>query len=114
MRDAKKLEGIQPRATKMVTELRRMSYVGVYKFETRSKRGHLIQIYKIIQGLEELDWGINVHRDRPELAHKYQIHRKSCGKCPLRGYFLLNRTAITLNLLPSVVVNVSRQLMALR
>ena len=56
-----KLESIQRRATKMVIDLRTMSYedrletLGLTKLELRRKRGDLIQIYKIVNGMEEVD-----------------------------------------------------------
>jgi len=57
----KKIEGIQKRATKMVIELRALSYEGRLKelglttLEVRRKRGDLIQLYKIKNWVEEVD-----------------------------------------------------------
>ena len=54
----KKIEGIQKRATKIVIELRALSYedrlkeLGLTTLEVRRKRGDLIQIYKIKNGAE--------------------------------------------------------------
>ena len=60
----KKIEGVQRRATKMVSELSGIDYelrlkkLGLTSLETRRKRGDLIQIYKIVKGLEEVDLGV--------------------------------------------------------
>ncbi len=57
----KKIEGIQKRATKMVIELRTMGYedrlkeLGLTTLEVRRKRGDLIQINKIKNGVEGVD-----------------------------------------------------------
>ena len=87
----------------MVTEIR-LKELGLKSPATRRKSGDLIQIHKMIKGLEEVDWGMNLGRNRRGLAHKYQIHSESCGKCHLIGDLLSNRTATTGNLLPSVVI----------
>ena len=114
VKDIKRIEGVQHRATKMVTELRGMDYnlrlkkMGLTTLGTRRKKGDLIQIFKIVKGLEEVDLGVKIGRDRPGLSHTHQIVRDNCGKYPLRSDFLPNRTATTWNLLPSRVVNVEK------
>ena len=66
----KKMKGIQKRATKMVIELRAMSYeerlkvLGLTTLEVRRKRGDLIQIYKIKNVVED----INISIDRKSVV----------------------------------------------
>ena len=66
VKDTRRIEGVQRRATKMVTELRGMDYnlrlkeLGLTTLETRRKRGDLIQIFKIVKGLEEVDLGVRI------------------------------------------------------
>ena len=111
-----KLESIQRRATKMVIDLRTMSYedrletLGLTKLELRRKRGDLIQIYKIVNGMEEVNIGMgtghNLRRgggDFPRM-HGHQIEVEKPGCNPMRKNSLPNRTATTWNLLPSGVV----------
>ena len=43
--------------------------------EQRSKRGDLIQLFKIIKGLEEVDIGVNIGRNNARRSHAYQIER---------------------------------------
>ena len=56
-----KIERVQRRATKMVEELmgceypERLRRLGYTDLETRRKRGDLVQIYKLVNGLEEVD-----------------------------------------------------------
>ena len=113
VKDTRRIEGVQRRATKMVTELRGMDYnlrlkeLGLTTLETRRKRGDLIQIFKIVKGLEEVELGVRIGKSRPGLSHMHQIGRDN-GKCTLRSDFLPNRTATTWNLLPSHVVNAEK------
>ena len=81
-----KIEGIQKRATKMVIELRSMEYedrlkkLGLTTLESRRKRGDLIQTYKIINKVEEVDidmgtghnlrWGGNCETRAPNIDKK--------------------------------------------
>ena len=57
------MECIQRKATKMVIEIRSLEYeerlrvLGLTTLEERRKRGDLIQIYKIINGIDEVAWG---------------------------------------------------------
>ena len=59
-KDLHLLEGVQRRATKLTKELKNLPYelrlrkLGLITLEKRRDRGDLIQIYKIINGLEEV------------------------------------------------------------
>ena len=109
--DIQKIERVQKRATRMVIELRSLDYVdrldalGLTTLDGRRKRGDLIQIYKIINGIEkvELDWQTGGRGDYIR-RHRYQIEREICRNCPIRNNFLLNRNATTWNLLPPDIV----------
>ena len=106
--DIKKIEGIQKRATKMVIELRGMEYeerleaLGLTTLDIRRKRGDMIQIYKIMKGVETV--GINMEPDKSykniERRHRHQISRDKFVNTPMRDGFLPNRSATTWNLLP--------------
>ena len=110
-REIRKIEGVQRRATGMVLELKGLEYVERLKrlkltdMELRRKRGDLIQLYKICNGLEEVDLGMNIGGENIGRSHTHQISREICGSCNIRGRFLPNRTATTWNLLPPNVVN---------
>ena len=55
------IERVQRRATKLVPSLRRLSYedrlkqLNMYSLERRSKRGDMIQVYKMFNGLDDVD-----------------------------------------------------------
>ena len=110
-REIRKIEGVQRRATGMVLELKGLGYeerlkrLGLTDMELRRKRGDLIQLYKICNGLEEVDLGMNIGRENIGRSHTHQISRENCKLCNMRGRFLPNRTATTWNLLPPNVVN---------
>ena len=108
----KKIENIQKRATKMVIELRALSYedrlkkLGLTTLEVRRKRCDLIQIYKIKNGIEEVDIDIGGGNQGGYQGrrHDQQITREVMGNVPMRNYSLPNRNATTWNLLPSDIV----------
>ena len=60
-KDIDKLERIQRRATKMIPELRDLSYesrllqCGLTTLETRRLRGDQIEVFKIVNGYEDVD-----------------------------------------------------------
>ena len=67
---------MQHRATKMVTEFNWMDYnIKIGDNDTRRKRSDLIQIFKIVKGLEEVevDWNKNLNRISPVLSHMHHI-----------------------------------------
>jgi hypothetical protein len=112
----KKIESIQRRATKMVIEIRTLKYedrlreLGLTTLELRRKRGDLIQVYKIINGFDEVDidmgTGHNLRGggDFLNRRHGHQIEREKTGINTMRNNSLPNRSATTWNTLPSGVV----------
>ena len=111
----KKIESIQRRATKMVFEIRSLSYeerlnaLGLTTLELRRKRTDLIQTYKIINGIDEVDIDMGTGRNlrqggRNLINHGHQIEKEIPGSNPMRNFSLPNRTATTWNILPSEVV----------
>ncbi len=108
----KKMEGIQKRATKMVIELRALSYedrlkeLGLTTLEVRRKRADLIQLYKIKKGVEEVDIDIGGGNQGgyQGRGHNQQIIREKIGNIHMRNNSLPNRNATTWNLLPSDIV----------
>ena len=110
-----KIESIQRRATKMVFEIRSLSYeerlnaLGLTTLELRRKRTDLIQTYKIINGMDEVDIDMGTGRNlrqggRNLINHGHQIEKEIPGSNPMRNFSLPNRTATTWNILPSEVV----------
>jgi len=63
LKDIRCLEKVQERATKLVTELKNLEYtdrlrkLGLTTLERRRLRGDLIEIYKILMGKENVDYG---------------------------------------------------------
>ena len=109
--NVKRIESIQRRATKMVLEIRHMGYeerlrvLGLTNLDDRRKRGDMIQIYKIVNGIEEVEINMGTENNRGDAnrRHGHQILReKNCA--PMRKNSLPNRNATTWNILPSEVV----------
>ena len=69
-KDIRKLERIQRVATKMVPELRELTYedrlkeMGLPTLQDRRERGDLITLYKKVNGIEKLDKQNLVMEDR--------------------------------------------------
>ena len=67
-KDVKTLERVQRRASKLVPALRNLSYedwlkkIGILPLEQRRFRGDLIEIYKILHGIENIDGEIFFER----------------------------------------------------
>ena len=110
--NVKRFESIQRRATKLVIEIRHMEYEerlrvpGLTNLDDRRKRGDMIQIYKIVNGIEEVEINMGTENNRGDAnnrRHGHQILREK-NYTPMRNNSLPNRNATTWNILPSEVV----------
>ena len=106
----KQLEAVQRRATKLVRDIRHLSYnkrLQALKLPTlqyRRKRGDMITTYKIFHGLIDTDpskfFKINDNKTR---GHKYKIVLNKC-RLDVRKNFYLQRIAKEWNCLPADIV----------
>ena len=113
-KDIEKLEEIQQRAARLVPTLKKREYVDrlnklrLTTLETRRKRGDLIQFYKILNGLDHVQW-----KNRPEriligespVASNLRrggicFRREPANICTSRNEFFLNRVIPLWNELP--------------
>ena len=99
----KLLEGVQRRATKLVPQLRNMSYdgrlrkLGLTRLVDRRVRGDMIETYKIISGKEKVDpahfFQMATFRGR---SHSKKIYRKH-SRLNVRKYWFTQRVATKWN-----------------
>ena len=110
--DLKSVEGVQRRATKMVSEIRELSYedrlrtLKLPSMEYRRKRGDMIQCYKVMNGLvrieaDELFTPIPSNNTR---GHGQRVLRTKAHKAA-RVKSFSQRTIKSWNSLPSEVIN---------
>ena len=115
-RDIDTLEKVQHRATKTL-ESRHLSYenrikkLGLTTLEQRRHRGDFIQCFKIIHGLDKVNWCTenkiqgNWKKDLNSRRHNLQLTRELVQNCESRHFFLMNRIATPWNNLPIKIVN---------
>ena len=111
-KDIKCLEKVQRRATKMVPAVRRKPYnvrlkeLKLFPLEVRRIRGDLIEVYKILHGLDHLDAGKFFSLSSTSTrGHSLKLYKKSmCKGLQLRKYFFSQRVIINWNKLPAHVV----------
>ena len=107
-----KLERVQRRATKLIPELRILSYedrVQQCKFttlETRRVRGDQIEVFKITHEIEGLDSGMffQYRTDNGTRGHSWALAKARC-KLDIRKYAFSQRTINEWNRLPGECVN---------
>ena len=97
-KDIDTLERIQRRATKMIPELRDLSYeerlkeCGLTTLETRRFRGDQIEVFKILNGCENFDRNISSHsRNIIELEDMVTLVKDQC-RFDIRKYSFSQRT----------------------
>nr|XP_047134465.1 uncharacterized protein LOC124812222 isoform X2 [Hydra vulgaris] len=111
-RDIIMLECIQQRATKTVTEIKHKSYeerlqiLGLTTLEERRNRGDLIQQFKIVQGIEKIEFAVpQVYA--PSIlnyclrGHNRRLIKQVVKNCEERKHFFTNQVVNAWNSLPA-------------
>jgi len=109
--DINLLERVQRRATKLVPGLRDLDYetrlreLGMYSLERRRIRGDLIEVFKIMNGMVDIDVGVLFTLDinSRTRGHSRKIKKNACN-LDVRKFFFGNRIVDRWNELPEQVV----------
>ena len=113
-KDIDKLERIQRRATKMIPQLRDLSYesrilqCGLTTLETRRLRGDQIEVFKIVNGYEDVDRNMfcKLKEGSRTRGHKAALVKEQC-RLDMRKYSFSQRVINERNKLPDDCVNAS-------
>ena len=112
--DIKTLERVQRRATKLVKSLRRKPYeerlksLKLYPLEVRRRRGDLIEVFKILNGMEDINPEelFTYSHNTGTRGHNFKLFKKQLTKgLELRKHFFSQRVVDEWNKLPPSVVN---------
>ena len=113
-RQSIQIERVQRRASKLVPECKEMTYderlryLKIYSLKGRRIRGDLIQMYKIFQGLDEVNKDkllpMAVYRSTRNQDFKL---RRRYSRTDIRKHTFTNRTVEEWNVLPAEVKNAS-------
>jgi ribonuclease P/MRP protein subunit RPP40 len=106
-KDIDLIEGVQRRATKLVVGMREKSYEERLKFldmttlETRRVRGDLIEVFKIMKGLEDVNKEKFFTTDKGcTRGHELKLYKPNC-RLDCRKYAFSHRIINMWNSLPS-------------
>ena len=113
-KDIDKLERIQRRATKMIPELRDLSYESgllqcdLTTLETRRLRGDQIEVFKIVNGYEDVDRSMffKLKEGSRNRGNKAALVKEQC-RLDMRKYSFSLRVINEWNKLPNDCVNAS-------
>ncbi len=110
VKDIEVLEKVQRRATRMMIGGREMSYeerlkyVGLTTLETRRQRADLLEVYKILNGLEGVEERDFFIRDkRLSRGHSFKLFKKRV-RLDIAKYSFSNRICNAWNNLPRAIV----------
>ena len=111
-KDIDKLERIKRRATKIIPELRDLSYesrllqCGLTTLETRRLRGDQIEVFKIVNGYEDVDRNMffKLKEGSRIRRHKAALVKEQC-RLDMRKYSFSHRVINEWNKLPHDCVN---------
>ena len=113
-KDIDTLERIQRRATKMIPELRDLSYeerlkeCGLTTLETRRLRGDQIEVFKILNGYENIDRNMffSLKKDSKTRGHEVKLVKDQC-RLDIRKHSFSQRTINEWNKLSTDCVTAS-------
>ena len=113
-KDINTLERIQRRATKMIPELRDLSYeerlkeCGLTTLETRRLRGDQIEVFKILNGYENIDRNMffSLKKDSRTRGHEVKLVKDQC-RLDIRKHSFSQRTINEWNKLSTDCVTAS-------
>jgi ribonucleases P/MRP protein subunit RPP40 len=95
--DVRRLEGVQRRATKVAQGMRgkeyeeRLRLLDLTTLEERRIRGDLIQLYKIVNGMEHVSWQIEPRVGNPRGGKRGMFILDNVRGCRLRERFFTTR-----------------------
>ena len=112
MKYIERIEKVQRRATKLLPNMSKMSYeqrlrkIGLPTLAYRRVRGDMIEVYKMLHGLYDIDGCLNLHLATYKVTrgHNLKLKKKSANKTA-RLHFFTVRIVELWNGLPSEVVN---------
>ena len=110
--DIDMMERVQRRATKLIegywnkSYLDRMTETGLISLEKRRVRGDLIQVFKLLKGIDKLDYNrfFEIQSSDRTRGHNCRIVKKR-SRLDIRKYFFSQRVVNVWNSLPQVVVD---------
>ena len=110
-KDIEKIEKVQRRATKMISECSDLSYEDRLKFtglstlEARRNRGDLIEVFKVLKGFSKVDYKhfFQLADNSKTRGNKYKLV-KSRSRLDIRKHFFSQRVVSEWNSLPNSVV----------
>ena len=113
-KDIDTLERIQRRATKMIPELKDLSYeerlkeCGLTTLETRRLRGDQIEVFKILNGYENIDRNMffSLKKDSRTIGHEVKLVKDQC-RLDIRKHSFSQRTINEWNKLSTDCVTAS-------
>ena len=110
-KDIEVLEKVQKRATKLITTCKswgyedRLRYTGLMTLKSRRKRGDMIEVFKLIKGIDKIDKNIffSLADNNRVRGHQYRL-LKSHSRLDIRKHYFSNRVINTWNSLDDNVV----------
>ena len=105
------IEGVQRRATKQLSEMSHLSYeerlkrLNLFSLTYRRKRGDLIQMFRLIRGLDNIDINdiVTFDTNSTTRGHKYKLKKRQVQK-DSRKYYFSERIVNAWNKLPEGIV----------